>query len=266
MGRSSLPLCEADQNHSKRESSLYSHMLSASKVITKRIFNIFGCDIVKISKNPNRSLLGIRNLPIRTIIDVGSHKGQFARHISSLFPEAHIYCFEPLPDPFKELQQWAEEQGRQKVKAFNFALGDREGTSEIFTHVQHTSSSSFLRTTKVCENLYPFTKEKISIPVNLTTLDKWTNNLTRPLVPEILIKLDVQGYEERVIRGGQKTFIGAKACILEVCLDDLYEDQSTFNNISLVLYDLGYHYAGNLNQNYSDDGHVIFIDAVFVRK
>ena len=41
--------------------------------------------------------------------------------------------------------------------------------------------------------------------------------------------------------------------------------QATFKQISLLLYDLGYHYAGNLNQICANDGHVIFIDAVFVK-
>ena len=240
-------------------------MLISPKRLIKKMFNLVGYNIVRTPKNPTFSLLGIRGLPIRTILDVGSNKGQFARHISSLFPEAQIYCFEPLPGPYKELKKWAEKQRSQKIKTFNIALGDREGTSEILTHIQHTPSSSFLRTTSVCENLYSFTKEKLTTPVNLTTLDKWTKNLPRPLLPEILIKLDVQGYEERIIRGGQKTFIDAKACILEVCLDHLYEDQSTFKDISLLLYDLGYHYAGNLDQSYADNGHVIFIDAIFVR-
>lgn len=250
----------------KKEISLIAPMLIFSKRFIKKIFNLVGCDIVRISKDPTRSLLGIRNFSIRTIIDVGSHKGQFARHISSLFPESQIYCFEPLPGPFKELQQWAKEQRSQKIEVFNIALGDSEGTPEIFTHIQHTPSSSFLRTTKACETLYPFTKKKITIPVSLTTLDNWVKSLPSPLIPEILIKLDVQGYEERVIRGGQKAFIVAKACIVEVCLDNLYEDQSNFKDISLLLNDLGYHYAGNLNQSYADSGHVTFIDAVFVRK
>jgi len=32
-----------------------------------------------------------------------------------------------------------------------------------------------------------------------------------------------------------------------------------------MLYDLGYKYAGNLNQIYAEDGHVIYADAVFVK-
>lgn len=240
-------------------------MIRFLKMLTRKTFNLIGLDILRTSKSPTHSLLGLKNLAIRTIIDGGANTGQFARMISNIFTEAHIYCFEPLLEPFKELNQWAERQRNGKVKTFNLALGGGEGILEMFSHIEHSPSSSFLKTTKLCESFYPFTKKHVSIPVKLTTLDKWVKSLASPLKPEILIKLDVQGYEDRVIRGGQKTFGIAKACILEVSLDQLYEDQATFKDISSLLYEFGYRYAGNLNQTYADDGHVIYINAVFVK-
>lgn len=236
--------------------------MSIIKQLIKRAFNNIGFDIVRMQKNPKYTLLGLRHLPIRSIIDVGANKGQFARIISNVFPDANIYCFEPLPDPFKELSKWAK---NKKVTAFNFALGEKEGILEMFSHIEHSPSSSFLKTTKICENFYPFVRKQNSIPTKITTLDNWIKSLSMPLIPEILIKLDVQGYEDKVIRGGTGTFSMAKACIIEVCLDNLYEDQTTFKDISLLLYDFGYHYAGNLDQNYADDGHVIFVDVVFIK-
>ncbi len=239
-------------------------MINFSKRLIKKAFNTIGLDIIRISKSPTHSLLGLRNLPIRTIIDVGANKGQFAKCISSFFPEANIYCFEPLPEPFKELSQFAEKQNG-KVKAFNLALGEKDGTLEMFSHINHSPSSSFLKTTKICERYYPFTKKQFTKPVKITTLDNWVNSLSLNPKLEILIKLDVQGYEDRVIKGGQETFRLAKACILEVTLDQLYEEQATFKDIYLQLYYLGYHYTGNLNQTYADDGHVIYVDAVFMK-
>ncbi|MGC8829190.1 MAG: FkbM family methyltransferase [Verrucomicrobiia bacterium] len=98
-----------------------------------------------------------------------------------------------------------------------------------------------------------------------TTLDKAVETFNIPLEPEILIKLDVQGYEDRVIKGGKKTFEMARACILEINLDELYVGQPSFKDIYLLLYYNGYRYAGNLNQSLAEDGHIIAIDAVFLR-
>lgn len=239
-------------------------MIRLVKYLLKKTFNLIGLDIIRISNNPQHSLLGLKDLPIKTIIDIGANTGQFAKYISRLFPDAHIYCFEPLPEPFKKLSKWIQEEC-EKVEAFNTALGDVEGTIEIFYHIEHSSSSSFLKTTKISEGYYPDTKKQVPLSVRITTLDDWFNTLSSLPKREILIKLDVQGYEHVVIRGGRETFRNAKACILEVCIDQLYEDQATFKDISSKLFDLGYRYVGNLGQYYADDGHVIFIDAVFMK-
>jgi len=231
----------------------------------RKAFNTIGFDLVRMSKSPRHSLLGLRHLPIRTIIDVGGNTGQFARMISSIFPEAHIYSFEPLGKPFKQLKEWAKADRIGKITCYNLGLGDSEDILEMFNHIEHSPSSSFLKTTQLCESFYPFTQKHVSVPVKLTTLDKWAKRLASPLKPEILIKLDVQGYEDRVIRGGQETFDIAKACILEVNIVNLYERQATFKDITTLLYELDFCYAGNLNQRYADDGHVIYIDAVFVK-
>jgi len=241
-------------------------MVNFSKKVIKKVLNAIKLDVVRLNKTPQSSLLGLKNLPIRTIIDVGANTGQFARTIGKAFPEAKIYCFEPVPEPFRELSKWAESKN-DKVKTFNFALGDSDGEIEMFYHSEHSPSSSILKTTQVCESLYPFTKEQRSVLVKQTTLDKAVDNLNILLTSEILIKIDVQGYEDRVIRGGKKTFESAKACIVEVNLDKLYKGQTHFKEITELLYDtdMGFKYAGNLNQSCADDGHVIFIDAVFVR-
>ncbi|MFX0136888.1 MAG: FkbM family methyltransferase [Candidatus Hodarchaeota archaeon] len=231
---------------------------------TKSIFKALGFDIIKLSKSPKQTLIGLKNIPFKTIIDVGANKGQFAKYILNFFPEANIYCFEPLPEAFKILSKLSEKT-RGKIKSFNFALGESKGYSEMFHHIDHDSSSSFLRTTKLCTNLYPFTQKQAAVPVKRVTLDSWIKSFSIDLNPEILIKLDVQGYEDRVIRGGIKIFKNAKGCLLEVFLDKLYEDQASFKDISFLLYSLGYEYVGNLNQEYADDGHVIYIDALFLK-
>jgi hypothetical protein len=82
---------------------------------------------------------------------------------------------------------------------------------------------------------------------------------------EVLIKVDVQGYEEAVIKGGRHTFERALACIVEVNIDKLYDQQASFDRLVAQLHELGLRYAGNLEQVYADNGRVIYVDAVFRR-
>lgn len=234
------------------------------KKIVKKISNSLGFDIIRIQKSTYHSLLGIRNLPIKTIIDVGANEGQFAKMIERVFPQASIYCFEPIDEAFEKLSEWASSKNN-RIKCFKLALGDSEKEIDMFKHIDHTPSSSILNATPLCESYYPFTQQKETIKVIQTTLDKAVETFNISLVPEILIKLDVQGYEDRVIKGGGNTFSKATACILEVCLDELYESQASFNEITALLYDMGFKYVGNLDQVYADDGHVMYFDAVFVK-
>lgn len=239
-------------------------MIKVIKRLVRKLFTLIGFDLIRISRSPGHTFLGLKKLSIHTIIDIGANEGQFAQKMLKWFPQATIYSFEPLPGPFNELRKWAEGQNG-KVKAFRLAIGDWEGHTEIYHHLEHSPSSSLLKSTDICGTFYPFTKKQTLISVRSTTLDKVMAGFAKYLIPDILIKVDVQGYEDRVIKGGTETLHKAKACILEVSLDQLYEKQASFADILILLSDLGFHYVGNLEQTCADDGHVIYVDSVFTK-
>ena len=197
------------------------------KRLVKSLFRNVGLDVRRASMSPTETLLGVQSLPTRTVIDVGANRGQFAQLISAKFPEANLWCFEPLEEPLRELRSWAQKYGKGRISLFDFALGDAEGTLKMWHHLDHSPSSSVLKTTRVTEELYPFTKRQVPTQVTVRTLDKVVRDSAAPLHSDILIKLDVQGYEDRVIKGGIETFSDARACILEVCLDALYDGQAS---------------------------------------
>jgi FkbM family methyltransferase len=228
----------------------------------ERVGNHFGFEFILRDKAVK--LRDMIQAPVRSVIDVGAHSGILARNFLKAFPQAKLYCFEPLPGPFKKLSLWADRK-KGRVKVFNFALGEKEGELPIFITVDYEPSSSLLRSTETCHRIYPFTKKQEPLSVRVETLDGVMARLEEPLSPEILIKLDVQGYEDRVIKGGLQTFHKARACILEVGLDTLYEQQASFEALLALLKNTGFRYAGNLEQSYADDGHTIFIDGVFLK-
>jgi FkbM family methyltransferase len=161
------------------------------------------------------------------------------------------------------LRLWADQQKKNRIVLYNLALGEKKEQMKLHQHVRHSPSSSLLASTQHNRMMYPFTDQQVCVPVQVDTLDHVMQEVS--LLPETLIKIDVQGYEDRVIRGGRDTFSRASAVILEVCHDKLYENQANFKDLVMMLHDLGFHYAGNLEQNYDRDGHVIFLDAVFVK-
>lgn len=234
------------------------------KTCIKIILDKFGYDVIQINNSPRKTLLGLRSSGINTVIDVGANTGQFAKKIIKFFPNASIYCFEPLPSAFKDLSHWASSYGG-KIFPIMLAIGSESRDVNMFIHEEHNTSSSILATTPLNESLYPFTVRQRKIVVKQMTLDQALLNVKDELKSEILIKIDVQGYEHHVISGAGQILSIAKACIVEICLDQLYEGQAKFDELFELLKQYGYRYAGNLDQAYADDGHCVFLDALFIR-
>lgn len=232
--------------------------------IVKRIVNRLGFDIHRIYRSPSHTFMGLRDLQFGTVVDVGANSGQFARFAFRFFPHAEFYCFEPLEEPFRQLTKWAETQNDQ-VRCIRVALGAQEGEIEMHRHDNHSYSSSLLAATDTCHRLYPQTRVESMVRIPVSTLDAVFKDKLAHLPRPILLKLDVQGFEDRVLRGGEDFLSQCKAVILEVCIDPLYEGQAKFFDLAALLREKNLFYVGNLNQNYETNGRVVFLDAVFLR-
>ncbi|MBE9236277.1 hypothetical protein IQ227_09590 [Anabaena aphanizomenioides LEGE 00250] len=55
--------------------------------ISNQIFNLMGKLLVK---EWDKRLLGLSQLPVKSVIDIGANEGQFARRIIKIFPHAHM--------------------------------------------------------------------------------------------------------------------------------------------------------------------------------
>lgn len=228
----------------------------------ERVGNHFGFEtVIKAKSGKLRDMI---QKPIRTILDIGANDGLSAKWFLKTFPGAKVYSFEPLPAPFARLDQWAKKQGG-KAEAFNFAFGEKEGEATCFLTPDYDKSSSVLKFTARCSEIYPFTVKQEPLKVRMRMLDNAVQEIDPLPLPGLFIKMDVQGYEDRVIKGGTRTFASADACMLEINLDALYEGQASFEGLLMLMKDSGLHYAGNFEQAVDDDGHVIFVDAVFVK-
>ena len=111
---------------------------------------------------------------------------------------------------------------------------------------------------------FPFTAGQSKETVKIRRLDDCAKELT--IENEILVKLDVQGAEDKVIGGGRSLIQRAKVLIVETSMDSLYEGQPLFADIFKLLDGLGLRYKGALSQAFSTlDGSVLYADSVFVR-
>jgi hypothetical protein len=102
------------------------------------------------------------------------------------------------------------------------------------------------------------------IPVRVGTLDA-TPDIAEG-TGETLLKLDVQGNELRVLRGGRRTLSRVDHVLCEVNFDLLFEGQASFAEIHDELAKAGFRYAGALLQIHGENGRVVFADELFTRR
>lgn len=82
-----------------------------------------------------------------------------------------------------------------------------------------------------------------------------------------LIKVDVQGYEDKVIMGAKDTLIRVKVIIVETSFYELYEGQPLFSATYELLSKHGFVYSGSWGELKSPlDGAPLQQDSIFIRK
>jgi FkbM family methyltransferase len=151
----------------------------------------------------------------------------------------------------------------QNFRAFDFALG--EETSDIEMHRSEFSpSSSILPMGELHKQAFPFTSGEVLEKIVVKRLDDIADSLK--LVDNLLIKIDVQGFEDRVIAGGRQTIQRATVLIVEMSFRRLYEGQPLFDTIYDTLRQMGFAYHGNFIQLLNPvDGSVLQADGIFMK-
>jgi FkbM family methyltransferase len=197
---------------------------------------------------------------IRTVLDIGANTGQFSRTVHALGPEAHVYAFEPQDDCFAAIQDGFA--GSSNLYAIQTAVGDEDGEIAFYQN-EFSQSSSVLELTETHREAFPWAKESREITVPIHRLDTLAVDLD--LQPSILIKIDVQGYEDRVLRGGENTIRKAHYVLIETSFEQLYEGEAAFDAVYDTMVGYGFRYAGNLDQVVSPKtGLPLYADALFI--
>lgn len=178
----------------------------------------------------------------KTVLDIGADRGAFAQMARTMFPTADIHSFEPLPKSYATLVNTMK--GDAQFFAHHVALGDRE-TEVEFNQNEFSPSSSILPLAKAHLDSFAEAREVTRVTVNQTTLDKWS--LSKTLRHPLMIKIDVQGYEARVIAGGREMFSKADVVISEVSFVTLFEGQVLFDSLVRTFSDLGLKCVGITN-------------------
>lgn len=189
----------------------------------------------------------INDLKIDTIIDVGANIGDFSRELRKYRPEAFIYAFEPMPNEYMQLEDSFKDD--KKFRAYNLALSDKDGEA-VFNVSSFGPASSILQMNDLLVDYinkgFSTSVQSNPIVVKTATMDSiFDNSNFMGDSGSLLIKIDTQGFEDKVIRGGVRTIRQANVCFLETEFQPLYEGQALFIDILNQMHELGFTYFGD---------------------
>ena len=235
-------------------------MIRKTKSIINKILSKTGYELKQ--KENLDFLMWIDSYKIESVIDIGANKGQFIAKCLKKLQNKIYYLFEPLSECSAILNRKFEKYSN--IHIYNYGLGDINDELDINKNI-FTPSSSFLDMTDTHKRLFPITSEATKEKVLIRRLDDWYNE--HSLAKNIFIKVDVQGFEDKVIRGGIDTIKNSKILLIELSLIKLYENQLLFDDIYKELKRLDFSYKGNITQiRDRATNEIIQIDALFINK
>jgi FkbM family methyltransferase len=179
-----------------------------------------------------RSVLAASLREGSSYVDVGTNRGQVLAEAASVAPGARLTAFEPVPALAAQLRA-----SFPALDCRELAIGATEGATE-FTHFRKLDGWSGLRRSPAISDERGAPEQ---IEVRISTLDR---ELADGPAPDV-IKIDVEGGELDVIRGGRETLAGARPLIL---FEHVAEAAALYGASSGELWDelteLGYEILG----------------------
>ena len=246
------------------------------KKFVKKIINSIGLDIKRFHpelKN-NLSFDEIYKLKIKDnciIFDVGANKGQSIERFRKIFPSCIIHSFEPNKAEFEIINK--KYQNDKKIIINNIAIGDKIEKKKFFiTALSGTSSFHKLnlntqwikkRSSQHNTSIEGYTKKVVEVDV--LTLDQYCKNNSINNID--ILKIDTQGYEDRVLEGSREMLEKniVKIVELEVMFDDVYERYLSFSDIEKYLLPNNFRFSGiGTANNNLFEGLVFFADVMYI--
>jgi FkbM family methyltransferase len=189
----------------------------------------------------------------RAIVDVGAYVGNWSRMARQLFPGVRLVMIDGNPENEQALRGAVQTIGSEG-KHFIALLGPEE--REEVTLFQNATGTSVLR------ELTTLSARPVQVP--MCTLDRLleAESLRGPL----LLKLDVQGFELEVLRGGPDTLREAELVVLEASTLPFNENAPLFAEVVGFMANSGYAVYDLCGQVRRDSDHALFqMDVLFSR-
>jgi FkbM family methyltransferase len=194
-------------------------------------------------KRQTLSVLRARGVPVQTVIDVGVLSG--TPELLEAYPDRMHLLFEPVAEFAASI---AQVYRNVRHKLLQVAVSDCSGETPLLT-------TSIISGLTISHSYMTDIAEESSRVVQKVSLDDYLR--ANPADGPYLLKIDIDGYEMKVLQGAAETLKQTSIVIIETTAFDLVERVGFLNHAGFRLFDL-------TEPCYYDDG-FWQCDAVLVR-
>lgn len=137
--------------------------------------------------------------PGQTVVDIGANIGYYALLFSKLVGDTgQVFAFEPEPSNYEILPENIIRNDRHNVTPYNLAASDVTGKSFLYLSTDNYGD----------HKAYPSSESRKKIQIEAVCID----DLDLP--PVDVVKIDVQGFEFRALKGMEQTLRSNRALIV----------------------------------------------------
>lgn len=154
------------------------------------------------------------------IFDIGANIGEYSKSLSTIFPTANIFSFEPSPVTFLELQK--NTKGYLNITPVNVGFSDKIENRFLYSDEEKSGLASIYNRRLDHLKIKFNRKEKIK----LITIDDYCkkNNIKRIS----FLKIDAEGNEYRILQGASNMIKSRKIDYIQFEFGGCNIDSKTF--------------------------------------
>ena len=200
---------------------------------------------------------------IDLVLDVGASTGNWASQLIDEGYASKIVSFEPLSNSYRVLKSRCSEF--PNWECHNFAIGDVTGQTSLNIS-KNNESSSISKILNTHIEAFPESQIISEESIEIKTIDNFLAK--RPdLEGNIFAKVDVQGFEKKVLTGASYSLERISILQLEMGLEALYHDELLFCDWLKYLKDLQFHplYIQNAFSHHQTKK-LLQVDCIFVNE
>ncbi len=147
----------------------------------------------------------------KKIVDIGAYEGKWTEEVSLIFPEAHFLMIEAQSQKESSLKKIVEKDSKQRDYKISL-LSSTDDKKLVFNQYETASSVLVEHHNTGAEQKTITSKSLDSVLINSSFQDL------------DFIKLDTQGYEIEILKGGVLALASAKIVLMEVSFIDIYKN------------------------------------------